>query len=160
MSALAPPPIDRLEAVLKAIAGMLPDGIKVRIGSINERAKLDSATRVLFEPFGRRIAAGSGGAEGGTRALFTRIERVRVHIWGATISEAEELEEVLFNLLVQAATWSIEIGEGLWDLPASGQRGVVLTQEFSILIPVIRRQQTAPLTFEPLDTAIESPLDT
>lgn len=140
-----PEPIDRLGTVLQAVADQLPNGVNALIGGINEVARASSENRVVFEPATRQLNPPNING-----SLATRVETVRLHIWGATLPEVEELEERLLNTLVRACTWSFSTGAGAWDLSASGQSGVVAVQEINIHIPIMRRFVEAPLTFEPL----------
>jgi hypothetical protein len=152
---LPTPPINRLGLVLKTIGDELPDGIAYAVGGPDEIAKLGGPNRIVMEPTGR----GYEGARGAAGALFMRVETVRAHIWGRSMAAVEELEEVLINAIVKSVSWAIRPGNGQWVPEAITNRGLALVQEIQFLIPIMRRQKTAPLTeFDNLEPVIQSPI--
>jgi hypothetical protein len=151
---LPTPPINRLGLVLATIGEELPEGISYKVGGADEIAKLGSPNRIVMEPRGRSYE----GSRGGAGTLFTRVETVRAHIWGKSMAGVEELEELLINAIVKTVSWAVRPGDGEWLLEAVTTRGFVVLQDIQFLIPILRRQKTAPLTeFENLEPVIESP---
>ncbi len=150
---MSEPPIRRLAAVLEDIKGQLPPTVIYRVGGADELARTDPANRIVMEPATRVYEAGHGGR----RALFTRVETVRMHIWGKTMDDVEELEELLINAIIKSVTWSIRPGTGTWSLKALSARGFLVVQEMSFLIPIVRREAFAPFTDGPLTPVIDPP---
>lgn len=146
-------PIRRLGAILEEIGLQLAavPGLVYRVGGIDEQARADPANRIVMEPSTRSFEA----AHGAPRALLTRVETVRCHIWGETMDHVEELEEQLINAIIGSVAWSIRPGTGAWRLKALSGRGFLVTQEISFLIPIMRREVKAPLTDGPLVPVIE-----
>jgi hypothetical protein len=144
-------PIRRLAAVLEAIHAELPGEIVYRVGGEEELAKNDPARRVVMEPRTRRWEAGHGAGQGPSgvvvRALWTRVELVRMHIWGGSMEQVEEIEEVLANAIVKVCAWAVRPAGGEWVGSGHNQRGLVATQDLEFLIPIVRRETKAPLTF-------------
>jgi hypothetical protein len=141
-----------LGAILDAIEAQLPADVVYRVGGIDEIARTDPARRVLMEPASRSYEA----SHGASRALFTRVETVRMHIWCKTIDEVEELEELLVNAIIKSVAWAVRPGTGSWRLRAVSERGFVAIQEMSFLIPILRREGRAVL---PPDGAITEVID-
>jgi hypothetical protein len=149
-----PPPIRRLAAIFDEIKAELPDDVVFRVGGPDEAARNDPSNRIVMEPSSRAYEGGHGIG----RALLTRVEIVRMHIWGKTMDDVEELEELLINAIVKAVSWAIRPGTGAWRLKALSERGFLVTQEMAFLIPILRRELKAPLTEGPLVPVIESPI--
>jgi hypothetical protein len=146
-------PIRRLAAVLADIGTRLPPTVVYRVGGQDEIARADPSNRIVMEPAQRGYEA----PHGAQRALFTRVETVRMHIWGKSMDDVEELEELLINAIVQAVTWSIRPGTGTWNLKALSARGFLVTQEMNFLIPIVRRETFAPFTDGPVVPVIDPP---
>ncbi len=147
---LPPQPINRLQTVLEALKEQLPDDITVLIGGIDALAAASAENRIVMEPLTRQLAGASMAG-----AIATRIETVRFHIWGETIADVEELEELLINAVMRATTRAVS-GTGAWDFAAAGQHGVVAVQEIAFQIPVMRRTAgKTPLEFAPLAVELQ-----
>jgi hypothetical protein len=147
--------IRRLGSILDAIKPYLPDDVVYRIGGREEVARQDPARRIVMQPWQRAYEAPhKTGGPGG--ALFTRVETVRMHIWGKNLDEVEELEELLVNAIVRVATWTVRPGTGTWALKANADRGFVAVQDMSFLIPIIRRVVSVPLQPGVITGEIES----
>ena len=144
-------PVRRLAAILDDIGAQLPVGTVYRIGGPDEVARADPSNRIVMEPSTRSYEA----PHGAPRALFTRVESVRMHIWGKSMDDVEELEELLINAIIKSVTWAVRPGTGAWRLKALSERGYLVTQEMSFLIPIVRREQHAPMTDGPLVPVIE-----
>lgn len=145
------PPIKRLGEVLEQIGKVLePSGVIYRIGTT---ARNDPAKRIVMEPSTRTWEPNHGVP----RALFTRVESVIAHIWGDSMDEVEELEELLANAIIRVCTWTIRPGAGTWVANGDNQRGVKVRQEISFLIPIMRRELKAAFPAIELTTEIEQP---
>jgi hypothetical protein len=151
---MSTPPIRRLAAILEDIRAQLPPDVVYRVGGTDEAARNDPANRIVMEPSTRTYEA----PHGAPRALYTRVETVRMHIWGATIDDVEELEELLINAIIKSVSWAVRPGTGAWNLKALSTRGFKVIQEISFLIPIVRRESKAPLTDGPLVPVIEQPV--
>jgi hypothetical protein len=151
-------PIHRLGDVLRAIGEQLKamssgDDIVYRIGGEDEVARNDPANRIVMEPGERTYEAPHG-----TKVLMTRVETVRMHIWGSTMAVVEELEERLINAIIRVCHWSVRPGTGSWRLKTASTRGLVVIQEMQFLIPIQRRETFAALVFEDaIGMAVDSP---
>lgn len=133
--------ISRLGTILAAIGKRLPKDVIYRVGGRDEVAKMDAARRIVMEPWQRAY-------EGAHRAggqLFTRLETVRMHIWGSDHDEVEELEELLVNAIIATVTWAVRPGTGSWRNKGESGRGVLAVQEMGFLVPIIRREEVAAL---------------
>jgi hypothetical protein len=134
-----------------------------KVGNEDEVARATPAYRVVMEPTTRQLEAATQAIRNpadGTmyRVIYVRVENVRCHIWGRTMSEAEELEEILINAIQKCAAASIRPGSGTWDLPTTTERGFVILQDISFLIPIVRREGVrAVLTSLPITAVIEPP---
>jgi hypothetical protein len=149
---MSTPPIKRLAAILDDIKAQLPADVIYRVGGLDETARNDASNRIVMEPSTRSYEGGHGAA----RSLYTRVEQVRMHIWGATIDDVEELEELLINAIIKSVSWAVRPGTGAWQLKALSTRGFKVIQEMSFLIPIVRRELHAPRTDGPLVPVIET----
>ena len=142
-----------LSAIFDAIKAQLPPTVVYRVGGRDELAKTDPSNRIVMEPSTRTYE----GSHGAPRSLLTKVENVRMHIWGDSIAAVEELEEQLINAIIAAVSWTVRPGTGAWTLKALSGRGFLVTQEMSFLIPINRRALTAPFTDGPLVPVIDPP---
>lgn len=153
-------PRSQLEAFLTALGESLPDDITFRIGGEEELARNDLPPRVVCEPTTRVLGGGKvlppePGARTPQRTLFTRAETVRLHMWGDTMAQAEELEAIVFNKLVNLASWSAVPTQGFWVNPSANERGHTIVQDMVVEVPLLRREKFAPLTIGAITTEIE-----
>jgi hypothetical protein len=139
------PPVQRLETVLGAIKAELPQDIFFSVGQEKELARMQSPPRIVMEPLRFAITSSRGGKE----ALYTRLETVRVHVWGRSMADAEDLTEVLLNAARKVVAAAMEPGEGEWEMGGVTDRGVEVLFDLVFWIPVIRRASRA--RFLPLD---------
>lgn len=141
-----PSTVPRLQAVLQQILSMLPQDIQRGIGNVDENG---APPRVIFEPGRQSISSSRGGGPvpqpapfaGGRGNLYTRLDTVAVHCWGAEMADCEDLQELVLNAARQVATAAFEPGDGEWNLGEATTRGVELVFDLVFHVPVMRREK-------------------
>lgn len=154
MPAGAPPltQVNNLEAILERILKELPDDVETRIGGGMALQKNDSPPRIVLQPVS--LVLEPSHSAGG--ALFTRAELVRVHVWGKTYGQVEELVTLFANAVNRVVVWSAREGAGgEWREAGHMTRGQAVVFDIVIRIPVPRIERRALLTLaEPHTTDI------